>query len=157
MACHGATKASPYQLVYGHDAVLPWELKTGSRRTSLQDQLWVNDYSAMKEELEDLAGYWLRALENIERNKKRITKWYDKKVKVKEFSEGDLVWKLILSIGSRDPKYRKWSLTLEGPYHISQCVLGNAYILETLEGENFARALNGKYLKRYYPSIWVDA
>jgi hypothetical protein len=29
--------------------------------------------------------------------------------------------------------------------------------LETLEGENFARALNGKYLKRYYPSIWVDA
>jgi hypothetical protein len=34
---------------------------------------------------------------------------------------------------------------------------GNAYILETLEGEKFARALNGKYLKKYYPSIWVDA
>jgi hypothetical protein len=37
MACHRATKVSPYQLVYGHDAVLPWELKTRSRRTSLQD------------------------------------------------------------------------------------------------------------------------
>jgi hypothetical protein len=36
-------------------------------------------------------------------------------------------------------------------------VSGNAYILETLEGEKFATALNGKYLKRYYPSIWVDA
>jgi hypothetical protein len=23
MACHGATKVSPYQLVYGHEAVLP--------------------------------------------------------------------------------------------------------------------------------------
>ena len=30
MACHGSTKVSPYQLVYGHDAVLPWEVKTGS-------------------------------------------------------------------------------------------------------------------------------
>jgi len=37
MACHGATKVSPYQLVYGHDAVLPWEIKTGSRRMLSQD------------------------------------------------------------------------------------------------------------------------
>ena len=30
MACHGATKVSPYHLVYGHEAVLPWELKLDS-------------------------------------------------------------------------------------------------------------------------------
>ena len=29
MACHGATKVFPYRLVYGHEAVLPWELKLG--------------------------------------------------------------------------------------------------------------------------------
>jgi hypothetical protein len=158
MACHGETKVSLYQLVYGHDVVLPWELRAGSRRTSLQDQLSTDDYSAiMKEELEDLAGNQLRALENIEKNKRTVARWYDKKVKGKEFVEGDLVWKLILPIGSRDPKYGKWSPNWEGPYRISQCVPGNAYILETLEGEKFARALNGKYLKKYYPSIWVDA
>jgi hypothetical protein len=39
----------------------------------------------------------------------------------------------------------------EGPYRISQCVPGNAYILETLEGEKFARELHGKYLEKYYP------
>ena len=39
----------------------------------------------------------------------------------------------------------------------SKCVLGNAYILETLEGEEFFSALNGKYLKKYYPSVWVGA
>jgi hypothetical protein len=55
--------------------------------------------------------------------------------------ERDLVWKLILPIGSRDPKYRKWSPTWEGPYLISRGAPGNAYILETLEGEKFARAL----------------
>jgi hypothetical protein len=92
MACHGSTKVSPYQLVYGHDVVFPWERKNGSRRTSLQDQLSADDYSAMmKEELEDLAGSWLRALENIEKNKRRIARWYDKRVRVKEFAEGDLV------------------------------------------------------------------
>jgi hypothetical protein len=29
--------------------------------------------------------------------------------------------------------------------------------LETLEGEEFFRALNEKYLKRYCPSIWAEA
>ena len=37
MSCHGATKVSPYQLVYGHEAVLPWELKLGSRHVTFQD------------------------------------------------------------------------------------------------------------------------
>jgi hypothetical protein len=79
----------------------------------------------MKVELEDLAGNRLRALENIENNKRRIARWYDKKVKVKEFAEGDLVSKLILPIGSRDPKYGKWSPNWEGPHRINQCVPGN--------------------------------
>jgi hypothetical protein len=119
---------SPYQVVYDHDAVLPWELRTGSRITSLQDQLLAGDYSAMmKEELEDLASNRLRALENIEKNKRRVAKWYDKKIKGKEFAEGDLFWKLILQIGSRDPKYGKWPPNWEGPYRISQCVPGNAH------------------------------
>jgi hypothetical protein len=61
----------------------------------------------MKNELEDLAGYRLRALISTEENKRRIARWYDKKVKVKEFSQGDLVWKLILPIGSKGPKFGK--------------------------------------------------
>jgi len=158
MACHGSTKVSPYQLVYGHDAVLPWEIKTGSRRLSFQDQLAADDYATlMKDELDDLAGHRLRALISIEENKKRVARWYDKKVKAKEFANGDLVWKLILPIGTKSSKFGKWSPNWEGPYRINRSALGNAYILKTLEGVYFPRALNGKYLKKYYPSIWVDA
>jgi transposase InsO family protein len=36
MACHGSIKASPYELVYGHNAVLPWEIQFRSRRVELQ-------------------------------------------------------------------------------------------------------------------------
>ena len=67
------------------------------------------------------------------------------------------MWKLVLPIGTKDPKFGKWSPTWEGPYKIRRCVHGNAYILETLEGEEFFSTLNGKYLKKYYPSVWVNA
>lgn len=104
-----------------------------------------------------MAGHRLKALINTETNKARVARWYDKMVKIKDFSQDDLAWKLILPIGCRDAKFGKWSPTWEIPYRINQCVPGNAYIFETLEGEEFPRALNGKYLKKYYPSIWVDA
>ena len=61
------------------------------------------------DDLEDLNCHWLRALENIEANKLRITKYYDKKVKAKQFHKGQLVWKLILPIGTKDNAYGKWS------------------------------------------------
>ena len=73
MSCHGATKVSPYHLVYGHEAVLPWETRLGSRRVTFQDQLTVENYTTlMNDELEDLAGHWLNALINIEANKARV-------------------------------------------------------------------------------------
>jgi len=45
----------------------------------------------MKYELEDLAGHWQKALVNVEANKARIGRWYDKKVKAKAFDKGELV------------------------------------------------------------------
>ena len=158
MACHGANKVSPYQLVYGHEVVLLWELNLGSERVTFQDLLTANEYSTlMKDVLQDLAGHRLKTLINVEANKARIGQWYDKKVKIKTFAQEELVWKLILLIATKDPKSGKWSPTWEGPFRINRCVLSNAYILETLEGEEFFRALHRKYLKKYYPSIWVDA
>jgi len=120
--------------------------------------LAADDYAtSMKDELDDLVEHRLRALISIEENKKRVAKWYDKKVKANEFADGDLVWKLILPIGTKSSKVEKWSPNWEGPYRINWSAPGNAYILETLEGVEFPRALNGKYLKKYYPSISVDA
>ena len=62
-----------------------------------------------------------------------------------------------LPIRSKDSKFGKWSPNWEGPYHIKHCAPGNAYILETLgEEEEFDRPTNGKYLKKYYPSVWIN-
>ena len=64
----------------------------GSRRVTLQNDLSIEVYkNLMIDNLEDLSCLWMRALENIEANKLRVAKYYNKKVKVKQFSKGDLV------------------------------------------------------------------
>ena len=86
MACHGSIKTSPYELVYGHNAVLPWEVQTGSRRVILQNDLTAEVYkNLMMDGLEDLSCIRMRTLENIEANKLRVAKYYNKKVKSKQF------------------------------------------------------------------------
>ena len=122
-----------------------------------------NDLSAevyknlMIDNLEDLSCLRLRTLENIKANKPRIAKYYNKKVKGKQFSEGDLVWKVKLPIRSKNSEFGKWSPNWEGPYRIKSCAPGNAYVLETLGGgEEFGRVINEKYLKKYYPSVWIN-
>ena len=47
----------------------------------------------------------LKALAEIERDKLRVAKAYNKKVKAKSFQVGDLVWKMILPIGTRSNKF----------------------------------------------------
>jgi hypothetical protein len=101
----------------------------------------------MIDNLKNMNCHRLCALENIEANKLTTAKQYNKKVKNKQFAEEDLVWKVILPIGTKDSKFGKWSPNWEGPYQIKHCVPGNAYILESLEGEEFDRAFNGKFLK----------
>jgi hypothetical protein len=157
MAPHGATKTSPYELVYGHHAVLPWEIQSDSRRVILQKDLSSKDYSGlMMDELEDLHMIRLKALENIKKNKMRVAKYYNKKVKIKQFVEGDLVWKALLPIGTKYSAFGKWSPNWEGPFRVVRCTPRNAYILKTLLGEEFTAAINGRYLKKYYPSIEID-
>jgi hypothetical protein len=150
---HGATKTSPYELVYEHHAVL----QSDSRRVVLQEDVSSKDYNdLMMDEVEDLHMIRLRALENIEKNKMLVAKYYNKKVEVKQFVEGDLVWKALLPFGTKYSTFGKWSPNWEGPFRVVRCTPGNAYILKILLGEEFTAAINGRYLKKYYPSIEID-
>jgi hypothetical protein len=77
-------------------------MQSDSRGVVLQKDLSSKDYSGlMMDESEDLHMIRLRALENIEKNKMRVAKYYNKKVKVKQFAERDLVWKALPLIGTK--------------------------------------------------------
>ena len=99
----------------------------------------------------------VRALKDIEKEKLRVAKSYNKRVRIKDFQIGNLVWKVILPIGSRSRKFGKWSPSSEGPLRAIRIVPGNSYLVETLEGSILPRAINGKYLKKFHPSVWQIA
>ncbi|GKV20245.1 hypothetical protein SLEP1_g30401 [Rubroshorea leprosula] len=150
-----STKVTPFSLTYGHDAVLPMELSARSLRIAIQHGLTSGEYNeAMILELEDLEGMRLTALDRLQTQKLKVARAYNKRVKSRSLAEGDLVWKVILPPGKKDPRFGKWSPNWEGPFRIHEVLRGGAYWLESLNGELHPRKINGIYLKPYYPMIW---
>ncbi|GKV32763.1 hypothetical protein SLEP1_g41344 [Rubroshorea leprosula] len=136
-------------------AVLPMELSARSLRIAIQHGLTSGEYNeAMILELEDLEGMRLMALDRLQTHKLKVARAYNKRVKSISLAVGDLVWKVILPPGKKDPRFGKWSPNWEGPFCIHEVLRGGAYWLESLNGELHPRKINGIYLKPYYPMIW---
>jgi hypothetical protein len=72
----------------------------------------------------------VKALGKIERDKLRVARAYNKKVKENLFQVGDLVGKTTFPIGSRNNKFGKWSPNWEGPYRIEEVILRNSYMVQ---------------------------
>ena len=101
-----------------------------------QNQLSPIDYeSAMTTEIDDLDEAQVSALNSIILQKQKVFKSYNRRIRPKTFAIGDLVWKVILPLGTKDPHLGKLSLNWEGPYLVSQLFDGNAYKLMHINGE----------------------
>lgn len=101
----------PFRLVYGHDAVLPLEIYLQSVRIQRKSEIPTEYYwDMMYDEFSDLNEERLDALDVLMRQKERMAKAYNKKVKTKSFSLGDLVWKVIFPMDKNDRTLGKWSL-----------------------------------------------
>jgi hypothetical protein len=90
----------------------------------------------------------VKALGEIERDKLRLARAYNKRVKKKSL-QVHLVWKTILPIGPRSNKLGKWSLNWKGPYRIEKVISENFYMVQSVQGTSLLRTLNEKYLKKY--------
>ena len=113
----------------------------------------VDYHDLMMDNIDDVTDMRLKALKEIEKDKLWVARTYNKRVKDKSFQVDELVWKIILPLGTFD----KWSPSWEEPYKIVMVIFGNSYMVKTLQGERLPRALNGRYLKKYYPSVSQDA
>ena len=103
--------------------MLPLELVVSSFPIAKQHGLQPEEYSqALFQELELADKDRLIVLENILANKDKVSKLYNKIVKLKHFVEGDLAWKVILPIGTKTTKFSKWSLNWEGPFIITKVI-----------------------------------
>ncbi|KAM1875540.1 hypothetical protein FF1_042985 [Malus domestica] len=149
------TGTTPYALTFGQDAVLPMEINVSSVRIQNQFGLHSEEYiEAMCQGIEDLDIARIEALNQIQEGKKAVARAYNKKVKMKSFKEGDLVWKTILPLGAQLRGFGKWSPTWEGLFTVSQVLSKGGYYLADLEGNEQKHPINVKFLKKYCPTLW---
>jgi hypothetical protein len=154
-AKHGSIKVTPFELVYGQEAMLSIEINLQSHRAKHQDELSAGEHhNAMMEGVDEVHEGWLAALREIEKEKVKVARAYNKRVMDKSFKIGDMIWKMISPLRSRNNRFGKWSSSWGDPYKISGIIPGNSYFLETLDGSKLPKAINGKYLKKYHPSVW---
>jgi hypothetical protein len=99
---HSATKVTHFKLVYGQEVILLVEVNLDALWIAQQNELSAVDYhNLMLDRLDEGSDERIKALGEIERDKLRVPRAYNKRVKEKSFQVGDLVWKMILPIGSK--------------------------------------------------------
>ncbi|XP_050874862.1 uncharacterized protein LOC127078450 [Lathyrus oleraceus] len=143
-------------MAYGHDAVLPVEIQVQAVRTQRQYEIRSEDYwSMMTDELVDADEERMLALDSLQRQKEKVARAYNKRVREKVFAVDDLVWRVILPMDRNDRVLGKWSPNLEGPFKVLQAFSNNAYEVEELTPDRRILRVNGKYLKKYRPLLQV--
>ncbi|KAG8483053.1 hypothetical protein CXB51_021946 [Gossypium anomalum] len=86
-----------------------------------------------------------RAIRHGQMYQKRIMQAYDKKVRPREFHEGDLVLKKIFPI---QKDFRgKWMPNWEGPYVVKKAFSGGALILTKMDGKSLPNPVNSDSVK----------
>lgn len=76
---------------------------------------------------------------------------YNKKVKLRSFTKGELV---LLTRSPLDPTRRKkskFTSKWDGPYAIKKAYPNSAYLLHDMEGNQILLVTNARFFKKYYP------
>ncbi|GAU39327.1 hypothetical protein TSUD_60780 [Trifolium subterraneum] len=110
-----STGATPFSLVYGMEAVLPVEVEIPSMRVLMETELAEAEWCQNRyDQLNLIEEKRMAALCHGQLYQRRMKQAFDRKVRPREFREGDLVLKKILSF---QPDSRgKWTPNYEGPY-----------------------------------------
>jgi hypothetical protein len=83
-----------------------------AHRLAKQNKLSAVDYhDLIMDNIDEVTDKRLQALKEIKKDKIWVARAYNKMVKLKSFQLGDLVWKTILPVGTKDHKFGKGSLS----------------------------------------------
>ena len=142
-----STGETLFPLTYGAKAVIPAEINLCSA--------WVEGFNPaqneemMVERLNLLDEYRETATVRLAKYQQDLARRYNRDVKTREFSAGDLV--LRKAVGNmRDTNAGKLANTWEGPYRITTVASIGAYYLEDLDERPFPRPWNVHNLKKFY-------
>jgi hypothetical protein len=130
---------------------MPLEVEIPSLRVLMESELEEAKWVEIRyEQLNMISEKRLAAICHHQLYQNRIARAYDRKVRPREFKEGDLVLRKILLLPSEN--HSKWAPNYEGPYVVKKAFSGGALIQTGMDGEDLSRApVNSDSVKKYYP------
>jgi hypothetical protein len=141
--------ATTYSLVFGMEAVMPLEVEIPSLRVLIESEPEEAEWAKVRyEQLNMISEKRLAAICHHQLYQRRMVKAYDRKVRPREFKEGDLVLRKILPLQSEDRS--KWALNYEGPYVMKKAFSRGALLLTRMDGDDLSRPVNFDSVKKYY-------
>eukprot|EP00253_Pinus_taeda_P006693 PITA_06693 len=127
-----ATGFTPFQLVYGLEAILPVQCEISSLKFAVDILPGTSEVEACFLELIQLDETHRDVASGNEAHKKRVKAQFDKNVKPRVFSEGDLV--LLYDQESSKLGAGKFKSLWMGPYIVKRVLAKGAYALVDYDG-----------------------
>ena len=140
-------RRNPFQLTYGTEAVIPIEIGVTTWRTNHHDEGSNDNQSWMNLNLLDKVHDQAEAKTRV--YQQRMARYFDRRVKHREFKVGDLVLRKV-TLATKDPAQGKLRPTWEGPYKVVKFHSRGTYHLEKLNGTALPHPWNAEHLKKYY-------
>uniref|UniRef100_A0A2N9GP39 Uncharacterized protein n=1 Tax=Fagus sylvatica TaxID=28930 RepID=A0A2N9GP39_FAGSY len=141
------TGETPFRLTYGTEAVIPVEIGLTTWRTNNYDEE-INDFE-LRSNLDLVDEVRDQAEARTKIYQQRMARYYDRRVKHREFKVGDLVLRKV-TLATKDPTQGKLGPTWEGPYRVVKFHRRGTYHLEKLDGDALPHPWNAEHLKKYY-------
>ena len=123
-----AIQETPFALAFGIEVVAPVEVRLKSPRIELTNT--EHNEEVLRQNLDLLEENQEQVLKRIEDYHIKTVRYYDRRVKPKNYKPGDLVLKKLLPM-RKDLTHGKMGPNWEGPYIVSRIVRSRSYELQT--------------------------
>ena len=137
-------------MVYGSEAVLPLEIQLPSLRVAVQLTEPDENVKVRLAELEALDEQRLAVQQRLEIYQAQAVGAFNKRVKFRIFSVGDLVLTVRRPIVIHRKTPGKFEPKWEGPYVVTKVFPKGAYELSDSDGNLVYACVNGKFVKKYF-------
>ena len=142
-----STGETPFSLVYGTEAMIPVEAGVPSLRYKWSREETNNEGLQLNLDLLDERRE--QALIRIAAYQNRVTKFWNKHIRERQFKVGDWVLRKVFQ-NTEESRDGKLSQTFEGPYKVVEITGPGAYRLVDKNDKELLRSWNAIHLKKYY-------
>lgn len=142
-----STGETPFALAFGAEAMEPAELTCLSIRAEAMSR--EDNDAKMARELDLLDERREVASRRVEAYQRRITRYYNGKVRPRKLAKGDLVVRKVTA-NTRNPNDGAFGPNWEGPYRVKADLRPRTFKLSSMHGKLIKHTRNTEHLKKYY-------